>query len=610
MRELGGKLNLFQRIKFFLIFVIINNLILLNVNSEDIKLNYNSLTKLSQEAKIRLNLKNNIKNPKIPNIQKNYLHSNKFHRLQPILNKYTLRSNSTLIQKNQKIIGSIIGETSKVSSNIIKFKLLTNLKKEVLVIGCFNKCNSGIQVNSTDLKKISNAKQVTADGLLIGGTVLIAPTIIFAENNGTNVSITSPINNGINQVLQKGYFVSPSGSDSNSGKSEVQAFRSIQKAADFVKAGETVYIMNGTYTNTPINNLVTVKSSGLPNSWITFTAYPGHHPVLKFDSWTGVFMGGGISYIRISDLEVIGNNANITLAYAQSQQTNTSNGATGGSGIAVDARTGGHSHHIDILRNKVHDCGGGGISAIQSDYIKVDNNIVYNNAWYSIWANSGISIYQAYNSDSFTGYKNYITNNISFNNREYLPWITTGTITDGNGIIYDDSKNTQNNSALGKYNGRTLIANNVVFNNGGSGIHSYSSEHVDIINNTAYLNNQTPENNGGQIFANDSADVKIYNNILQSSPSKKINTNWNNTNVTVDYNMYFGSAQIDVKGAHDIIADPQFINPTTDPSQVNLNVKNTSPAIDKGAPFAEVSADINGTQRPQRLSTDIGAYEN
>jgi parallel beta-helix repeat protein len=146
-------------------------------------------------------------------------------------------------------------------------------------------------------------------------------------------------------------------------------------------------------------------------------------------------------------------------------------------------------------------------------------------------------------------------------------------MSDGNGIIIDDGKNTQNGSTLGAYKGRALVANNISFGNSGSGIHSYFSERVDIINNTAYMNNQTPELDYGEIFANASGDVTIMNNILVASPNKAANTNWNNTSITYDYNVIFGGSTIAVKGPHDVVLDPQFIAPSLNHLSVDFRLK-------------------------------------
>ncbi len=378
-------------------------------------------------------------------------------------------------------------------------------------------------------------------------------------SNNNEISLSSHELISANSTPKK-YYVSGNGNDNNSGLSTSSAFRTIQKAADLTNPGDTVLIMNGVYKNVAkALSVVNIKRSGTANAWIRYKAYPGHFPKIQHNTWNGILISSEASYIEINGLEVIGNNANITLDYAMSQKTNKLNPLTNGNCISVDGRTSGHVHHIRILNNKVHDCGGAGISAIQSDYVTVDNNVVFNNAWYGVYGASGISMLNNWNSDKNQGYKMFVTNNKTYNNRMYIPWIAVGKITDGNGIIIDTTRNDQNNSKLGAYQGRTLVKNNLTFNNGGSGIHTFLSDHVDIVNNTAVLNNQSPEIKDGQIFANVSSDVRILNNILYAFPGKPVNSNNKNKNVVYNYNIYLNSSNVSVKGTHDIVADSQVL---------------------------------------------------
>jgi hypothetical protein len=318
--------------------------------------------------------------------------------------------------------------------------------------------------------------------------------------------------------------------------------------------------MNGVYRNTsPNGQVVFITRSGKANAWIKFKAYPGHRPKIKHNGWNGILINNGASYIEVNGLEVIGNNDNVTLDYAMSQKTNKLNPLTNGNCINVDGRKSGHTHHIRIVNNKVHKCGGVGIAAIQSDYVTIDNNVVFDNAWYSVYGCSGISMLSNWNFDNNRGYKMFVTNNKTYNNRMFIPWIAVGKITDGNGIIIDTSRNNQNNSKLGAYKGRTLVKNNLAFNNGGSGIHTFLSDRVDIVNNTAVLNNQSPEIKNGQIFANVSSDTRILRNILYAYPGKPVNSSNKNKNVIYDYNIYLNSSKVNVKGTHDIVADSKFL---------------------------------------------------
>jgi parallel beta-helix repeat protein len=422
-----------------------------------------------------------------------------------------------------------------------------------------------------------------------------------AEDDSTTISVDGMVI----RVEQATYYVSGSGKDTNNGLSTSSAFRTIQKAANLTKPGDTVSIMNGLYTNSHSGNVVLITRSGTQNGWIKYQAHPGHTPKIKHNAWHGIEVNNGASYIEIKGLEIEGNNANITLDYALSQQKNTANPLTSGNGITIDGRGSSDPHHIKLLNNKIYNCGGGGISVIRSDYVTVNGNKIYNNAWYSPYANSGISMWQNWNSDSNGGYKMFVTNNKIYNNRQYVPWIANGKISDGNGITIDDSRNTQNNSSLGTYKGRTFIANNIVYKNGGAGIVTYLSERVDIINNTAYMNNQSPELNGGQIFPHESSDVKVLNNILYAYPGKKVNNNWNNSNVTYNYNIYFNSSLISMKGANDRVADPKFVNA----SAGNFRLSTYSPGINNGFTWGSLKLDFARNPRPSGPKHDIGAFE-
>lgn len=399
----------------------------------------------------------------------------------------------------------------------------------------------------------------------------------------------------------KTYYVSGNGNDKNSGLSTSSAFRTLQRAANLTNPGDKVLIMNGQYKNGPKDgSVLSIKRSGTAKAWITFKAYPGHFPKIQHNTWNGISISNRASYIEINGLEVIGNNAKIDRDYAWGQRYNRNNPLTNGSCITIEGKNNARSHHIKILNNKVHDCGGAGISAIQADYVTVDNNTVFNNAWYSLYGCSGISMLNNWSSDNNQGYKIFVTNNKSYNNRMYVPWIDAGTITDGNGIIVDVSKG---------YKGRVLVANNIAYNNGGSGILAHESNRVDIINNTAYMNQQSPEikkKEKGEIYAGYSSDVKIFNNIMYASPGNAANSNMKNVNVTYNYNMYLKNSMIKITGSRDMMADPQFVNA----SARDFRLKSTSPGINSGLKWSSLTTDAVGNPRISGGATDRGAYEN
>ena len=419
------------------------------------------------------------------------------------------------------------------------------------------------------------------------------------------------------------YYVSAAGSNSNDGKSSGKPFLTIQKAADLTAPGDTVFVMNGVYNSTsgPVLN---ITRSGTPNGFITYKALPGHTPKLTASGnvWNAVSING--SYVVFAGFELVGNNEKLTYAGAMASYTEAKNGGTNWSAYAnynTNAISIGgpkaeskFPHHIVIRGCTVHDFPGGGINAIQSDYTTIENNVVYNNGWYMMYAGSGISILTPFNSDRETIYRNVIRNNICHTNKTTIPWISQGKLSDGNGIIidvnqhgYDNQTSTVPNSNEA-YLGRTLVENNLSVNNGGSGIHAFKADHVDIINNTAYHNGTVV--GYADIFSNQSQDVNILNNIMYARDGGDCNSKPKNASEVYDYNIYF-NGKVGTQGPNDIVADPQFVNVSTSLTVGNFSLKANSPAIDKGTNAAGQfsQTDILGISRPQGARPDIGAYE-
>ena len=424
------------------------------------------------------------------------------------------------------------------------------------------------------------------------------------------------------QTMATDYYVSSTGNNSNTGKTSTSPFLTIQKAHDLTVAGDTVFVMNGTYSSQS-GVILNVTRSGTANGHITFKAFKGHFPKITAagNVWNAVSING--SYIVFDGFELIGNNANITYNDALASYTEASNGGTNWSKYAnfnTNALTIGgprdeskQPHHIIIRNCKVHDFPGGGINAIQTDYVTIENNVVYNNAWYMMYAGSGISILTPFNWDKTTGYKNIIRNNICNTNKTTIPWISQKKLSDGNGIIIDVNQQGYNEQSSttpspNAYTGRTLVENNVSVNNGGSGIHTFKADHVDIINNTAYHNGTVvgyPD-----IFTNACQDVNIINNIMYARLGGDCNSKPKNATEIYSHNIYF-NGKVGFQGLNDVVIDPQFVNLSTDVFLGNFNLKSTSPAIDQGNFTGGFYSqkDILGVPRPQGTKPDRGAYE-
>jgi parallel beta-helix repeat protein len=406
------------------------------------------------------------------------------------------------------------------------------------------------------------------------------------------------------------YYVSPSGNDQqNDGHSVAKPLRTIQRAADLTQAGDVVNVMNGVYrTNANGDNLVSIVRSGAPNRWITYRAYPGHRPRLVSKGWSAINVSGA-AYIVIEGFELIGNAANITLADARAQRNNTNNPMTSGNGIFVGRRFGNTNirpHHVIVRGNQVSKFGGGGIGTFWADYVTIEDNVVFDTSFWAPYANSGISLYQNWNSDNKTGYKNFIRRNVVYRNRNYIPNFFSGpprVITDGNGIIVDDSRNTQGGSPLGVYRGRTLIENNIAYDNGGRGIHVYSSDHVDIVNNTAYRNSLSPEIQDTAFAA---SDVGFVNNIAYARSNRSPVETGDVSAVTIDFNLFFGGTINVPIGANNIVGqNPLFANVAAR----NFRLQTGSPAVDTGTATLAAKEDFERRPRPQGSAVDRGAFE-
>ncbi|SFQ80959.1 choice-of-anchor D domain-containing protein [Hymenobacter arizonensis] len=408
------------------------------------------------------------------------------------------------------------------------------------------------------------------------------------------------------------YYVSAlTGSDTNDGLTPQTPLATIQKGADIVGPGGKVFIMTGTYTRITRGAVLEFTRAGTPDAYITFTPYPGHNPILTStgDSWDTAVIDG--SYVILDGLEFAGNNANLTLAgaqesYLQSRATPAVFNArfnTNAMAVAKNAP----AHHVIIRNCKVHDFPGGGIGVGGADYVTIENNTVYNNSWYTMYATSGISILGPKPIDTFTGYKMFVRGNTVYNNFTQVRWRRTSlaadVISDGNGIILDVNNGNQGTPV---YTGRTLVENNVSYNNGGGGIHAFQVARVDIINNTAYNNGRVvgyPEIDGQS-----STDVKIYNNIMYARTGGNCNGN-DGAGVVYDFNVYYNGPFLR-QGANDVVADPNFVKLAPDAS-ADFRLRAPSPALNTGsaAPGLFSAQDITGLARPQGSRPERGAYE-
>jgi hypothetical protein len=132
------------------------------------------------------------------------------------------------------------------------------------------------------------------------------------------------------------FYVSTTGSDSNPG-SQSAPWRTIQHAADTVRAGSTVTVRGGVY-----EELVSINVSGnATDGFITFRSNPGETAILDAQHFTpsgrqGVLTIHNQSYVRIEGFEI--------------RNFHTAEHRLAPLGISVM----GAGSHIELLKNNVH----------------------------------------------------------------------------------------------------------------------------------------------------------------------------------------------------------------------------------------------------------------
>jgi parallel beta-helix repeat protein len=414
-------------------------------------------------------------------------------------------------------------------------------------------------------------------------------------------------------------YVAPDGAPSNDGLSEARALPTIQGAMNLTLPGDTVLVKNGTYSfkDEPNSDVVTISRSGNANAWIALMAYPGQKPKIESVNWNAIKIQA--SYIIVDGFTCQGNLDQLTLEYARSEQNNGSNPTTGGSGISVappyDQKLN-RPHHVIVRNNTVFKFPGSGIGSGSADYLTIEDNLIYSTAYYSPYDTSGISLYQNWNSDGSTGTKMIVRRNIISDTQNKIPFLFSDpdpakrVISDGNGIIIDDSRNTQFGSTNGKYVGRTLVENNISFNNGARGIHVFSSDHVDVLNNTTLNNSYQPETPDGEVTINEASDVRVFNNIIMPRADRKAVGRGSSNPADlptqiVKRNLVFGGLTPDLDPNLNLTGDPKLI----DPAKYNFRPANDSPAINAGDSSLSAKEDIERRPRPQGAGIDLGAYE-
>ena len=301
-------------------------------------------------------------------------------------------------------------------------------------------------------------------------------------------------------VCLRNFYVAPLplGNDANDGATPQTPWATLTRANEGRVAGDCVHLAAGTYKLTGEVAITAGGNASTPTGHVIYrsTLMGGAHLVAsaKFNHMMRITT----HHVMFDGIDFDGNNSMAALC-----------------GIEVERST--SYHHIWVMNSRVHGFGQTGIQENGSEWFWNLHNDVYENACTVRieWQGSGIShvvpaAVSGYTptpmDNSWAPFHIVTAYNIVHDNYGQQG-LFAGKNTDGNGIIYDTFRS---------YAGQSLCLGNLVYHNGGKGIHVFKSGHVTVANNTVYNNNWDTYNPGtwrAEISAQDSIGSTFLNNI-------------------------------------------------------------------------------------------------
>jgi hypothetical protein len=443
---------------------------------------------------------------------------------------------------------------------------------------------------------------VTASPALWGSISTIRVRgVSSAGRTGTSdeKSVFVPVQ-GEEPIPEGSFFVSPAGNDSTGDGSVGNPWRTLTYAATQITASDTITLEDGVYTDT---NGVTLPSG----------ADGAHTTVRARNRWGAIFQHGNYATLRTYD------NHHITIDGLYFLLS------TGGGGVNSEG-----GHHVTVKNCKQRGGSYHFFAGHNGDFFTVTDNDISGIRFSGFW--SAISFYQLENVTGVTttGFRNTIARNTIFD-----CYTISGSLTDGNGIIVDDSHNLQAGGNDIPYAYETLVDGNLVVSCGGKGIQVVFSDLVTVRGNTCALNGnpgQTHDDTDwwAEISISISNNCTVVNNVAITDSTLhdgkqrefadtglngygtghvwKNNCGWDGTGFSVWLNEDGVGPTIGdnpLRGT-----DPEVVSATASALTANYQLRAGSPCLDAGtAAYGLPSIDITGAPRVADSAVDIGAYE-
>ncbi|HEX2974219.1 MAG TPA: right-handed parallel beta-helix repeat-containing protein, partial [Tepidisphaeraceae bacterium] len=410
--------------------------------------------------------------------------------------------------------------------------------------------------------------------------MLVKPTHLHKRQTRSTFVRPSALEALESRMLLSTYYVSTQGNDGAAGSSSAP-WRTLQQAADSVRAGDTVIVKAGTYSGFQLS------TSGTSSARITFQADSGVLINSRNASTEDAINLEGASYVTIDGFKIA-----------------PASGATIRAGIRVVENTG-----VIIRDNNIDRPAWFGIMTGFAQNVLIENNVTSN-------SQNQHGIYVGNSADN-----PIVRNNVSYGNKMCGIQLNSDVEMGGDGLITGaivEGNTVYNNSSGGgaglNFDGvsSSTIRNNLFYNNGRNAIALYQIDGAQGAKNNVIVNNTIVQPNTGYnaiSILTGSTGNKVLNNILIGRTAAISADSSSRSGMVSDYNAVNDKFSTDDSNTlslaswrsatgldtHSFIASPTtlFVNYAGN----DYHLASSSPAIDKGTSSSAPATDLDGKAR-------------
>ena len=286
-----------------------------------------------------------------------------------------------------------------------------------------------------------------------------------------------------------------------------QSIDKITQICKVAKAGDNIYLRAGVYEKA----FPHIRCSGSSQGAVNLTAYPNEQVTIR-SAWR---VKG--NYLSISNLNFKGKSDELNYESVIRQWWKPSKKLRQ-IGLYIEG------HHIDVKNNTLGYYPSSGLKISgKSDYLTIEHNIIYNNAWWSTGGTGGLIVKSIHEFDGSKATKVKIVNKLFFANESrifshvFKKGFAKLTIDEGQSFLIQQKEDANKKGAKqGNYHGRYLVQNNLILFNG-KGTSLNKADNIDMYANTLYCNGTTAKSiQAGGIRGNKTNHDRFIDNAIES----------------------------------------------------------------------------------------------